>query len=76
MYVKVPIHRVVKLTDNGLGDKQCVFGKGKCCSDQIFVVRYLYEKMIEINTEAFLTFMELEKSEQRSHGANTEVIWS
>ena len=47
MYCKAPIGQVMEFTERGTGDEQYGCRKDRNCSDQIFFIRLLCEKMTE-----------------------------
>ena len=72
VYGRVLIERVIECTDEAIGEEQCGFRSGRGCSDQIFVVRQICEKMLEKHREVFWAFMDLEKAYDR---IDREALW-
>ena len=57
-----------KLAEDQLPESQCGFRKGQGCTDMIFTVRQLVEKLWEHTAKSFLTFIDL-------HTAYDSVPW-
>ena len=72
VYGRVLIERVVESTDEAIGEEQCGFRRGRGCSDQIFAVRQICERMLGKNREVFWAFMDLEKAYDR---VDREALW-
>ena len=72
VYGRVLIERVIECTDEAIGEEQCGFRSGRGCTDQIFVVRQVCEKMLEKHREVFWAFMDLEKAYDR---IDREALW-
>ena len=51
-----------KLAEKVLPESQCGFGKGRSCTDMVFMVRQLAEKVIEHNMVQYFIFVNLRKA--------------
>jgi len=54
--------RSQRLAEKELPESQCGFRKGRGCTDMIFTVRQLVDKVIEHHTKQFLVFVDLKKA--------------
>jgi len=54
--------RLQRLAERELSDTQCGFRKGRSCTDQIFTVSQIVEKLFEHRTPGFLVFIDLKKA--------------
>ena len=72
VYGRVLIERVIECTDGEIGGEQCGFRRGMGCSDQVFAVRQICEKMLGKHQEVFWAFMDLEKAYDR---IDREALW-
>ena len=54
--------RLQQLAECELPDAQCGFRSGRSCTDQIFVVRQIVEKLYEHRSPGFLVFIDLRKA--------------
>jgi hypothetical protein len=65
IYGRVLIERVKERTECYLREEQGGFRQGRGCVDQIFTVKQLCEKYLEVNKEVYIAFMDLEKAYDR-----------
>lgn len=72
VYGRILIERVVQRTERLMGEEQCGFRKGRGCVDQIFALRNIMEKSLEVNKELFVAFMDLEKAYDR---VDWKALW-
>ena len=72
LYGRILIDRVVENSEGQIGEEQSGFRKGRSCSDQIFVLRQLCEKMKEKGKKVWIAFMDLEKAYDR---VDREALW-
>ena len=72
LYGRILIDRVVEQSEGQIGEEQSGFRKGRSCSDQIFVLRQLCEKMKEKGKKVWIAFMDLEKAYDR---VDREALW-
>ena len=62
LYGRVLINRVMRLTEERVGEEQGGFRKGRGCMDQVFTLRMIGEKCLEKQREVFVCFLDLEKA--------------
>ena len=72
LYGRVLIERVRRLTEELVGEEQGGFRRGRGCVDQLFVLRQLNEKFMEMGKKLYWAFMDLEKAYDR---VNRDVLW-
>ena len=65
VYGKILIRRVIENSEGQVGEEQSGFRKGRGCTDQVFVLRQVCEKMKEKGKQAWIAFMDLEKAYDR-----------
>ena len=62
VYGRVLIERVKACTESQLMDVQGGFRDGRGCVDQVFALKAVCEKYLEVNKSVYLAFMDLEKA--------------
>ncbi len=79
MYERILNERMMKITDENVGDEQGGFWKGRGCINQIFAVKILVEKYLEKDRNLFAAFMDLEKDydrvDRKSQWDTLESVW-
>ncbi|KAG7300726.1 hypothetical protein JYU34_015052 [Plutella xylostella] len=65
LYAKILIERVVKETEEKIWDVQGGFRKGMGCTDQVFSLRSVTEKVLAKQQKVFCAFVDLEKAYDR-----------
>ena len=73
-YAEAPIDLVVESIEMQMGEAQCCFRKDKSCSDQIFVVRYLREKIRQIKC-GFSSGNATKKKHRSKCGDSDKAMW-
>ena len=56
------VDRIRSSIDGEIAENQCGFREGRGCFNQVFAVRQLCEKDLEVNKEICSAFMDLEKN--------------
>ena len=72
VYGRILIERVIENSNEQIGEEQSGFRKGRSCTDQIFVLRQMCEKMREKKKNIYVAFMDLEKAYDR---VDREAMW-
>ena len=62
VFARVVQERLQIIAEKSLPESQCVFRKGRECTDMIFTARQLVEKCIEHNDSLFILFVDLKKA--------------
>ena len=65
-------NRLQDLAESELSDPQCGFRQGRSCTDQIFSVNQLIEKIYEHRAQGFLVFIDLRKAYD---SVSREALW-
>jgi hypothetical protein len=65
LYAKILIERVVKETNDKIWDVLAGFCKGMGCTDQVFSLRCITEKVLAKNQRVYCAFVDLEKAYDR-----------
>jgi len=69
---RVIITRMREGINQLLRDKQAGYGSGRSTTEQIFVLRYIIEQVIEWNACLYVCFVDFEKAFDSVHG---ETLW-
>ena len=72
IYGRIIIQRIMRATEEMVGEEQCSFRKGRGCVDQIFTLRQMCEKICEKGKQLYLCFVDLEKAYDR---VDREGVW-
>ena len=72
IYAGILVHRVPKVTECLIDDKQYGFRAGRRCIDQIFTLKQIGEKAWEKKCRVYVDFIDLEKAYDK---VNKEALW-
>ena len=72
VFARVLVDRIERLTVERMWNVQCGFMKGKGCVDQIFTLRMIVEKCLDVGKKVFAVFVDLEKAYD---GVNRRELW-
>ena len=61
VYGRVLINTIRDKSENVIAEVQGAFRRGRGCTDQIFIVRQIYEKYLGKGKEVNFAFLDLEK---------------
>ena len=73
MYAKILDQRLRDSTEGKILEEQVAFRKRRSCTDQLFTVRMLNEKVIEKNKRMTMVCVDLEKAYDN---VNREMMWN
>ena len=72
VYAGILVERVRRVTEELIGEEQGAFRSGRGCTDQIFTLKQMCEKMEEKKKNLYLEFMDLQ---QAYDTVNREALW-
>ena len=73
VYGRVLINRIRDKTENVIAEVQSGFRRGRGCTDQIFIVRQIYEKYLGKGKDVYFAFLDLEKAYDR---VDRDAMWN
>ena len=72
LYGRILIGRIREQTERVIGEEQCGFRTARGCTDQIFTVRQLCDKLLAKGKDVYWAFMDLEKAYDR---IDRKALW-
>ena len=73
VYGRVLINRIRDKTETVIAEVQGGFRRGRGCTDQIFIVRKIYEKYLGKGKDVYFAFLDLEKAYDR---VDRDAMWN